>query len=424
MSSLFRREAIENHQSQWLGSIRLVRPVSLSVLVALVLACAVTVALYMSFGHYTRKARITGFLMPDSGIVRLLPTQSGTVLERRVNEGQSVHAGDVLFVLSVDQATNSGDTQAAVKQSLKERSRSLRDTSDERARLLAQQQQALDRRLADMRRELGQMAAEADLHRQRLVLAEAQQARLESLRAENFISPAQVQSKAEDVLALKAQLQALDRQRAAQMREIGTVEAERRDLPLQAQVQQGEIDRDLAAIDQQSAESDARRHLVVRAPQDGVLTAVIADPGQSVTPNAALASLIPAHAQLQAQLFAPSSAVGFLRADQPVQLRYEAYPFQKFGHQAGHILQVSRTPLQSSELAALPLPGTVSGTSLGATGEPLYRITVALDRQSVEAYGHAEPLAPGMQLEADVMLDRRRLIEWIFEPLLSVVGRV
>jgi len=424
MSALFRREAIENQQRQWLGSIQLVRPVSLSVLVIFVLLCAALVALYLGLGEYTRKARIVGFLMPDSGIVRLVPTQASTVLERRANEGQRVHQGDVLFVLSVDLATSAGDTQAAVKQSLVARTRSLQEATQDRARLLEQQQRALDRRLDDMRRELGQMAAEAELQRQRLSLAQAQQARLEALRADNFVSSAQVQSKTEDVLTVRAQLQSLERQQAAQTREIASVEAERRELPVQARVQQGEIDRDLAAIAQQNAESDSRHRIVIRAPQDGMLTAVIAEPGQSVGPGAALASLVPAHAQLQAQLFAPSNAVGFLRPDQPVLLRYEAYPYQKFGHQSGHVLQVSRTPLQTSEMANLPLPGSLAGTTLGASGEPLYRITVALDQQSVQAYGQAQPLVAGMQLEADVMLDRRRLIEWVIEPLLSVAGRV
>jgi len=424
MSALFRREAIENQQRQWLGSIQLVRPVSLSVLVIFVLLCAALVALYLGLGEYTRKARIVGFLMPDSGIVRLVPTQASTVLERRANEGQRVHQGDVLFVLSVDLATSAGDTQAAVKQSLVARTRSLQEATQDRARLLEQQQRALDRRLDDMRRELGQMAAEAELQRQRLSLAQAQQARLEALRADNFVSSAQVQSKTEDVLTVRAQLQSLERQQAAQTREIASVEAERRELPVQARVQQGEIDRDLAAIAQQNAESDSRHRIVIRAPQDGMLTAVIAEPGQSVGPGAALASLVPAHAQLQAQLFAPSNAVGFLRPDQPVLLRYEAYPYQKFGHQSGHVLQVSRTPLQTSEMANLPLPGSLAGTTLGASGEPLYRITVALDQQSVQAYGQAQALVAGMQLEADVMLDRRRLIEWVIEPLLSVAGRV
>jgi membrane fusion protein len=200
--------------------------------------------------------------------------------------------------------------------------------------------------------------------------------------------------------------------------------AQLRELPLRAQTQQGEIERDLAALAQEAAQSEARRHVVVRAPQDGVVSALIAEPGQSVAPEVALASLIPAHALLEAQLYAPSSAVGFLHPEQAVLLRYQAYPYQKFGHHAGRVLRVSRTPLQQSELAALPLPGMVSGTALGAAAEPLYRVTVALDAQAVQAYGKAQPLAAGMQLDADVLLDRRRLIEWIFEPLLSVSGRV
>ena len=59
-----------------------------------------------------------------------------------------------------------------------------------------------------------------------------------------------------------------------------------------------------------------------------------------------------------------------------------------------------------------------------ASAEPLYRITVRLDRQDVAAYGATQALAPGMQLDADVVLDRRRLIEWIFEPVLGIAGRV
>ena len=131
---------------------------------------------------------------------------------------------------------------------------------------------------------------------------------------------------------------------------------------------------------------------------------------------------------MQAQLFAPSSAVGFLRPAQRVQLRYQAFPYQKFGHHPGQVLQVSRTPLQAADLASLPLSaGSVTGVGADGTplaAEPLYRITVALDEQTVQAYGVAQPLVAGMQLEADVLLDRRRLIEWIFEPLLSVTGRL
>ena len=419
MASLFRPEVLENRQRDWLGSIQLIRPVSLAVLTLFVMATAAAVAIYLVFGEYTRKARVSGYLVPDQGVIRLLSPQVATLLESHAVEGAAVRQGDVLFVLSVGQSTLSGDTQTAVQSSLALREQSLQGASRQRGVLEKNQLAALDRQVEDMRRELNSMVAEADLQRERLALAQQAQARLESLRTDNFVSSAQVQTKAEEVLGLKAQLQALERQRSAHLREISALQAQRRELPMRAQAQQGEIDRDLAALAQQSAENEARRRIVVRAPQNGVLTGVLAQVGHTVTPSVAMASLLPADTRLQAQLFAPSSAVGFVRPNQVVQLRYQAFPYQKFGHQTGAVTQVSRSPLQASELAGLPLQ-----TAANANSEPLYRITVTLDRQSVAAYGQAQALVPGMQLEADVLLDRRRLIEWLFEPVLGIAGRV
>ncbi|WP_431259900.1 HlyD family efflux transporter periplasmic adaptor subunit [Roseateles chitinivorans] len=148
------------------------------------------------------------------------------------------------------------------------------------------------------------------------------------------------------------------------------------------------------------------------------MSTVLAEPGQVVQAGTQLAALLPARTPLQAHLYAPSSAVGFLRPHQAVLLRYQAFPYQKFGQQQGEVLQVSRTPLQAAELAQLGLPAAM------AQGEPMYRITVQLQRQSVQAYGQDQTLSPGMLLEADVLLERRRLIEWIFEPLLSLARRV
>ena len=419
MGSLFRPEALESRQRDWLGSIQLIRPISLAFLTCFVVLVVAAVAAYLVMGEYTRKARVSGYLVPDLGVIRLIAPQPATVVESHVAEGSVVHRGDVLFVLSVGQATLSGDTQATVQRSLAARERSLIGAAHQQTKLGQSQLEALDMQIADMRRELDSMATEADLQRQRLTLAQQAQTQYESLRNENFVSSAQVRGKAEEVLGVKAQLQALERQRAVRLREIAALQAQRRELPLRAQTALGEIDRDLAALAQQSAESEARQRIVVRAPQDGVVSAVLAAPGQAVTPTVALASLLPADAKLQAHLFAPSSAVGFVRAHQPVQLRYQAFPYQKFGHQVGEVAQVSRSPLQASELAGLSLPATLSGS-----GEPLYRITVALDRQSVSAYGQPQALSPGMQLEADVLLDRRRLIEWLFEPVLGIAGRV
>ena len=426
MTALFRSEAVEAWQQTALGHAQVVRPVALSVLTAFMAAAALAAGAFLWTGHYTRKAHVGGVLAPDRGLIRLLPPQAATVAEVHARDGQAVQPGDVLFVLSVDRDTSRGDTQTAVQASLAERRRSLQEAVRQQSLLHEAQRAGMQRRIADMQAELAQIDAEARLHEERLALARQALERWEALRRDNFISAPQLQSHAEELLGLQAQRQALARQRATQLREIGSLEAQLRELPLQAGVQQGGIERDLAGLAQQSAESLARQRIVVRAPQAGVLANVLAEVGQTVGPAAALAGLLPAGAKLQAQLYAPSSAVGFLHAGQPVLLRYQAYPYQKFGHHPGTVLQVSTAPLQAGELASLALPTAATGAvaAVGGVGEPLYRVTVALERQSIDAYGRAQPLAAGMQLDADVLLDRRRLVEWLFEPVLGLAGRL
>jgi membrane fusion protein len=413
---LFRPEAVEARRQQWLGEVRLVRPVSLSVLVVLLVLCAVAVGSWLALGEYTRKAHVRGLLVPDRGWIRLVSPQVATVAERRAVQGQAVRAGDVLFVLSLGSQTRDDGAQQRVDRSLRARQESLLESLEAQQRLSREQDAALGVRLDTLRRETLQLDGEMELQRQRLVLSEQSLARLESLRAEGFATTAQIQGKKEEVLGLRAQAASLERQRSTLARDIAALEGQRRELPLQVRARAGELQREAQALAKESAENDARHELVIRAPQDGTIAVVLAEPGQSVAPDAALASLVPADARLQAHLYAPSSALGFIRPEQPVRLRVAAFPHQKFGHQAGQVLQVSSTPLQAGELAALPLASKPN--------EPLYRVTVTLEQQHVVAYGREQPLAAGMQLEADVLLERRRLVEWLFAPVLGIAGRV
>ncbi len=416
--NLFRPEVLESRRTSWVGEIQLIQPLSLTVLTGAVVAAAVAVGAFLALGEYTRKVRVGGVLVPDRGVLRLVAPQDALVLERRVDEGAHVRAGDVLFVLSLDRSAASGDTQAAVQRSL-----SVRELSLDRAAAWASNSAccwaaALARRLADMQREQQALDAQIALAQQRVQLALEARTRVESLRNDNFVSSAQVQAKTEEVLGLQAQQQALERQRAAHGREMSALEAQRRELPLDNARKLGEIERERAALAQLGAESESRRRLVVRAPQDGVVSGVIAQPGQPVTPGVALASLVPADARLVAHLYAPSSAVGFLRPDQPVLLRYDAFPYQKFGSQHGRIEQVSLAPLSDAELAGQPMPAARAGAA------PMYRIAVTLARQDIAAGAEVRPLVPGMQLEADVPIERRRLVEWLFAPVLGVADRI
>lgn len=410
---LFRPEAVQAQSQQWLGGVQLVRPLALSWITVGVVLIAVAAGSFLSLASYTRKAAAGGILAPDVGLIRLVPAAAGTVLERKVAEGQAVREGDTLFVLALDRPLLAQSAQAQVRHSLEERRRSLVEATQTQRVLTEERRAALVSRLRALESQQAQIAAEASLQKQRRELAEKALKRLESLRAEQFISDAQVQAKAEEVLALRAAEQGLVRQSANLQQDQAELQGDLRALPLLASSTAGSLERDLAQLERESVEQDAEQRLVVRAPRDGTVGTILAEPGQSVSPASALATLLPAGARLQAQLYAPSSAVGFVQAGQEVRLRFEAFAYQKYGHYPGHVVQVSRTPLAASEMAALALPAAATG------GEPMFRITVALDEPAPEL-----PLAAGMRLQADVLLERRRLVEWLFEPLFGLQQRI
>nr|HNH51140.1 HlyD family efflux transporter periplasmic adaptor subunit [Nitrosomonas sp.] len=173
------------------------------------------------------------------------------------------------------------------------------------------------------------------------------------------------------------------------------------------------IERQISELEQQLTETDLRRSIVLTAPTEGIVTTLLAEMGQMAQPNLPLLSILPAGAQLQAQLLVPTHSVGFIKPGQMVSLRYQAFPYQRFGHHLGEIIEVSRAVIQPNE-ANLPV----------SIQESVYRATVRLPQQQIIAYGELLPLQPEMILDADIHLDRRRLIEWVFDPLLSITGRI
>ena len=167
-------------------------------------------------------------------------------------------------------------------------------------------------------------------------------------------------------------------------------------------------------LEQEGLETQARGELAITAPITGVVATQLFKAGQAVQSGQPLMSVLPGDGTLEAELLVPSSAIGFIEAGDTVLLRYQAYPYQKFGHYTGHVTRVSRRALTTSEQSSL--------TGKAETGEQRYHVRVALKRQSVTAYGQAASLKPGMLLEADILGERRRLIEWLFEPLYSIRG--
>jgi membrane fusion protein len=425
---LFRSEALAERQTQWLGTVLLAPRLwdHLFTLVALLAMAAVLGLLFL--GDFTRTAKIGGWLVPQEGLVRVFAPQPGVVTALYAKEGAEVHKGERLLALSAElQSSALGATQAEIARRLVEQRQNLSEERRQQERLLAQQQGALGDRVAALRAELAQIDREVTLLKSRVAIAERTEALHRDLRDQGFLSDMRLQQVEADRIEQSTRLSALERQRITLQRDRLALEGELKDLPLKAQTGIATLERNISVVEQGLAQAEAQREIVVPAPQDGTVTAILAELGGHANAAAPLLSIVPAGAKLEAHLYSPSRAVGFVRPGQRVLLRYQAYPYQKFGHYEGEVVSVSRSAVSPGELppqlAGIPSITGPNGVGVGAGAEPVYRITVKLERQAVTAYGEQVPLQPGMQLDADVALETRRLFEWVLDPLYTLTGK-
>lgn len=415
MRPLFREQAIEYVSTRQYGTVILARDLSHLVLTGLFVAIAAGIIAFFSFFSTTRKAQCQGVLLPTAGVIRVIPSQAGVIKETRVHEGQQVQAGDVLFVLSSERSSTSADSTQKTISALMQSRRDSYDTELKQSNKQSRQRiSASQRRALDLAYDIERIGDQIGLQQSRVGLSEQNLKRFSDLKATNYISPAQLQDKQAELLDQRQRLADLHRLQSSSKRELATAEADLRDLQVQAQRDVGALQRNMAAIEQDLTENEARREILVRASQDGMVTAITTGVGQTVAASTVLASVLPAGAELEAEIYAPSRSAGFVKPGMTVLLRYQAYPYQKFGQYTAHVREVANTALSPQEL----------GLGNGGVSEPLYRVRLKLDQQAVLAYGKPISLKSGMLVDASVVLERRRLYEWVLEPLFSISGRM
>jgi membrane fusion protein len=410
--SLFRHEVLDAKRNSWLGGISLSQPLSFWTLTGFAIVAASAIVCFLILGEYTRRSKVTGQLVPDLGLSTIVSPTSGVVSRFFPEEGDLVNADDALTLIDVPRVTASGsDALTVIRGGLETRRHSLTELGQSQATQIEAQIQGVGRQRAAAQRELAQIENEISTRREQVRIGKETTERYQLVADKKYVSQVQVNQQQQSLLELINAQQSLERQATSIRRSLAQLDQALRELPAQRRGLKATTNRDLAMLDQERVQQEANGELLVRAPLAGLVANRLIEPGQAVQAGQPVMSLLPNGSQLQAQLLVPSAAVGFIEPGDRVLLRYQAYPYQKFGHYGGSVIRISRSAIT---------PGAEEGRS----AEPYYRVQVALDHQTVTAYGNQEPLRPGMRLDADILGERRKLYEWVLEPLYSLRGKV
>jgi len=442
---MFRAAVRESQQATGMGSIRVAQRPEAGIVAAIAVALAIALIAFALIGQVSRKARVPGLLMPVGGLLQVAAPLAGQVEELLVEEGDAVRRGQPLARVRSERLVDGGDMTALTLRAVEVRRDSLATERRLQQRQADERRETLVGRLRSLRVETDQAAGELDLIRQRVDLAQRSRKRYAALAASGYLSEVQIQQKDEDLLDLRAREHGAQRAIESLTRETRTLTAELASIPTSLATAMTQLDRVVAQLEQERAELQARASVALTAPRDGRVSALPLRAGQAVQAGQTLVTLVPTPTptpeasstpmspmspmpirphpppRLLAQLYAPSRTVGFVQPGQPVWLRYAAYPYQKFGMARGEVARVSTTPIAPQDLPAGQAQALVSAAQ---ANEPLYRIDVRLDREDIAAYGRDLPLRAGMELDADVTLEHRRVWEWVLEPLLATARRV
>jgi membrane fusion protein len=238
-------------------------------------------------------------------------------------------------------------------------------------------------------------------------------ARYPELVRSGAVSPVEAAEKQTEVLDQQARLAVLERARGALQSELAGLRADRAALPLQAGRESAQMQRDLQALAQAQAENESRRGTQVLAPQAGELATLLAAPGQAVVAGQVLATVLPAGAALEAELWVPTRSAAFVRAGTAVWLRVDAFPYARYGQLPAHVREVSQSALPAADLGP-------DGAPAGAPDAYRVRVTLDADPAPDTAPAWRRSLKAGMRVQASLVAERRTLMQWALEPLAAL----
>lgn len=378
-------------------------------------AILLLIAVSLCFVQFSRVQQVPGWLTTTRGLVLVQPFRAGVVESVRVAEGQLVKPGDVLATVRIEemQPDIGGTPQVASLAYIAQQDGWLKQQIDITAQQTEEDRKRLQDQISMLHLEIADL--DAQIVQQQVVAAVAHQdADAGKSLAEQGYLPQREASNRQSAWAVTVRdLAALRERRAALGEQMSAAENALGKLDTDKASKIADLQGSRAALLQHRAETQGERLYALTAPIAGRVSNLSARPGYPADTKRPLLAIVPQGAALEAELFVPSSAAAFIRPSQEVRLLFDAFPFERFGSQAGHIKIISGNAILPTDVAA---PVEIK--------EPVYLASVTLDQQAVQAFGSRVPLQPGMTLRADVILEHRSLFEWIFEPLFAVKGRL
>lgn len=407
MSGLFRKEAVAHQRESLTGEIVLSTNVSFTIISIILVVASIFAFTYLFWGEYHRKEVVSGYLRPTSGLARVYADENGVIDELFVQEGDAVKKGQRLARVRINRYLSSGeDINDSYSNELAMQKELIGRSIDNRNQLFETKLLRLKEKVELTTALNNQAKIRKELLSKRLELSESQIGHMTSLTDKGFASEAELDLRKDFVLELRQQVEENQSEILRTQEHIYQLKHEIEVLPFEHEKMISDLQARISNINREIYRVKFQKNYEIVSTKDGVITNLLVASGMRVQQELPLMTIVPTDTLLEAILFVPTRAFGFVKNGQRTHIRYEAFPYQRFGVYEGEIVNISKAVILPNE-ALLPIK----------FDKPVYQVVVKLKQQSATAYGVSVPLQAGMLLESDILIDKRSLFEWLFEPI-------
>lgn len=420
MSKLFRDEVIKYRQKDSTsGDVALPNTFSLKVLILISITLIISIFSFLIFGSYTERSTVIGYLTPLNGVVRVSSAFAGTVQSIQVESGNLINKGDTLMEIISETYTDSGNYYQNIQDNMEEQLANAHNQEsliklnhNERLKELASNEIQLKERLIVNKR----MQENTEYQ---IKLLRVTHEKYLSITVEGAISQLEIRKVETEILQLENSLYQLKEEASLIKKELKNISSTSKRIEIEKNKELNDVYYKIASIEKSLLDIDSDKVRVVKSPIKGEVALLNVYESQKVTPSQLLLSIIPSDDKLKVSLFVPPSDIGFIKIGSDVSIRYDAYPYQKYGQAKGKIKSISKTtihPSEISDISSVDIPSNKTNPSF-------YLVDVDIENQYITIDGSEKKLNSGITVTADIKLENRKLYQWLLEPLFSLKER-
>lgn len=411
---MFRQEAFDYQKTKWTGKALLISGFPPWVIATVSLAVIIIFLVFITLGTYTRRINVYGEVTTLPQAINIFASHQGFITQSLVKVGDEVVKGQAIYQIDVSKVTNSGRVSKNNQQAIERQLEQVKGIVD---KLNINKKTTLDNILAQKKQyEIA--------YKQSSELVKDSRKNVESMRktVENYseyqrkglITKEQENNQRYSYYQQQGASQSLYSQNMQEALQITNLDSEiiTRAADFDNKISQYELQ--YGDLQKQLAETDATGVLVINAPVDGRIESLSVTTGQMINVGDSLAQLVPGTDPLYYLiLWLPNGAVPYITAGDRVNVRYDAFPFEKFGQFSGRIETLSTVPASTQEIASYrSTPLEHSGLNM----ESYYKMLVALDKTQFHYQDKILRLTGGMKAQSTLFLEKRPLYQWMFSP--------